>query len=66
MTNSTNSLDEKSEANLYRAITETLPRTTIVSIGHQGTVGQFHKRRIGFEPRSGAPATVAAEPEPAA
>ena len=63
---STNSLDQKSEANLYRAITETLPRTTIVSIGHQGTVGQFHKRRIAFEPRDGAPATVAAEPEPAA
>ncbi len=62
---STNSLDEKSEASLYRAIVEILPRTTIVSIGHQSTISQFHKRRIAFEPHDGAPATVAAEPEPA-
>jgi putative ATP-binding cassette transporter len=61
---STASLDEKSEANLYRAIVETLPRTTIVSIGHQATINQFHKRRIVFEPQNGAPATVTAEPEP--
>ena len=57
---STASLDEKSEANLYRAIVETLPRTTIVSIGHQSTINQFHKRRIVFEPHDGAPATVTA------
>jgi putative ATP-binding cassette transporter len=63
---STASLDETSEANLYRAIVETLPRTTIVSIGHQATINQFHKRRVVFEPESGAPATVRAEPEPAA
>ena len=56
----TASLDEKSEANLYRAIAETLPRTTIVSIGHQATINQFHKRRIAFEPQDGAPATVSA------
>jgi putative ATP-binding cassette transporter len=63
---STNSLDEKSEANLYRAIIETLPRTTIVSIGHQATISQFHKRRIAFETRDGAPATVIPEPAPVA
>jgi vitamin B12/bleomycin/antimicrobial peptide transport system ATP-binding/permease protein len=62
---STASLDEKSEADLYRAIVETLPNTTIVSIGHQATINQFHKRRIAFETRDGAPATVSAEPEPA-
>jgi putative ATP-binding cassette transporter len=62
---STASLDETSEANLYRAIIETLPRTTIVSIGHQATINQFHRRRIVFEPQNGAPATVRAEPEPA-
>src|SRR5580704_15014865 len=62
---STASLDEKSEANLYRAIVETLPRTTIVSIGHQATINQFHKRRITFETQDGGPATVSAEPEPA-
>ena len=62
---STNSLDEKSEASLYRAIVEALPRTTIVSIGHQMTISQFHKRRIAFEAHEGAPATISAEPEPA-
>ena len=61
---STNSLDEKSEGDLYRAIAETLPRTTIVSIGHQATISQFHKRRIAFETRDGAPAVIA-EPAPA-
>jgi vitamin B12/bleomycin/antimicrobial peptide transport system ATP-binding/permease protein len=63
---STNSLDEKSEASLYRVIVETLPRTTLVSIGHQATMNQFHKRRIAFETHDGAPATVVAEPAPAA
>jgi vitamin B12/bleomycin/antimicrobial peptide transport system ATP-binding/permease protein len=62
---STNSLDEKSEASLYRVIIETLPRTTLVSIGHQATMNQFHKRRIAFETHDGAPATVVAEPAPA-
>src|SRR5271166_3292778 len=54
----TASLDEKSEADLYRAIAATLPKTTVVSIGHRTTLNAFHKRRIAFEPRDGAPATV--------
>jgi vitamin B12/bleomycin/antimicrobial peptide transport system ATP-binding/permease protein len=62
----TNSLDEKSEANVYRAIAETLPRTTVVSIGHHyETISPFHKRKIAFEAREGAPATVVAAPAPA-
>jgi putative ATP-binding cassette transporter len=63
---STNSLDEKSEADLYRTIMKALPSTTIVSIGHQTTISQFHKRRVTFETRDGAPAKVVPEPEPAA
>ena len=63
---STTSLDEKSEANLYRAIAETLPRTTLVSIGHRSTLNAFHKRRIAFETHDGAPATIVAAPAPAA
>jgi vitamin B12/bleomycin/antimicrobial peptide transport system ATP-binding/permease protein len=62
---STASLDEKSEADIYRMIAKTLPSTTIVSIGHRSTLHAFHKRRITFEARDGAPATVNAEPEPA-
>ncbi len=55
---STASLDEKSEADLYRAIAKSLPKTTLVSIGHRSTLSAFHKRRIVFEPGKDAPATV--------
>ena len=62
----TASLDEKSEADLYRAIAATLPRTTVVSIGHRSTLSAFHKRRIAFEAHDdGAPATIAAAAAPA-
>ncbi len=54
----TASLDEESEAKLYRAIARMLPKTTLVSIGHRSTLNAFHKRRIAFEPHEGAPATV--------
>ena len=56
---STASLDEQSEADLYRVIAKTLPNTTLVSIGHRSTLNAFHKRRIAFEPHGGAPATLA-------
>ena len=59
----TASLDERSEADLYRAIAATLSKTTVVSIGHRSTLDAFHKRRITFEPRDGAPATVASAAE---
>ncbi|HZZ63063.1 MAG TPA: ABC transporter ATP-binding protein/permease [Roseiarcus sp.] len=55
----TASLDDKSEADLYRMIAKTLPKTTLVSIGHRSTLTAFHKRRIVFEPQEGKPATLA-------
>ncbi|MFB9264238.1 ABC transporter ATP-binding protein/permease [Bradyrhizobium erythrophlei] len=42
----TASLDEPSEAALYRLITERLPATTIVSIGHRSTLDAFHQRNV--------------------
>ena len=54
----TASLDEDSEAALYRAIVETLPKVTMVSIGHRATLAQFHKRRLVLTPHVGAPATL--------
>jgi putative ATP-binding cassette transporter len=42
----TASLDEPSEAALYRLIAEKLPATTIVSIGHRSTLEAFHQRQI--------------------
>ena len=54
----TASLDEKSEADLYRVIATTLPNATLVSIGHNSTLTAFHKRRIELQVNEGAPATI--------
>jgi vitamin B12/bleomycin/antimicrobial peptide transport system ATP-binding/permease protein len=45
----TASLDEPSEAFLYRLLTERLPATTIVSIGHRATLEAFHQRQVSLE-----------------
>jgi putative ATP-binding cassette transporter len=42
----TASLDEASEAKLYRLLLEKLPATTIVSIGHRSTLEAFHQRKV--------------------
>src|SRR4029079_7548441 len=44
----TASLDEPSEAALYRLIQERLPDTTVVSIGHRSTLVAFHRRRLAL------------------
>jgi putative ATP-binding cassette transporter len=49
----TASLDEASEAKLYRLLQERLPRATIVSIGHRSTLAAFHSRHLGLFPESG-------------
>jgi putative ATP-binding cassette transporter len=45
----TASLDEASEAALYRLLHERLPRAAIVSIGHRSTLAAFHRRRYALE-----------------
>jgi vitamin B12/bleomycin/antimicrobial peptide transport system ATP-binding/permease protein len=42
----TASLDEASEARLYRLLEERLPATTVVSIGHRSTLEAFHQRNV--------------------
>jgi vitamin B12/bleomycin/antimicrobial peptide transport system ATP-binding/permease protein len=44
----TASLDEASEAALYRLLEEKLPATTVVSIGHRSTLAAFHQRNVGL------------------
>jgi putative ATP-binding cassette transporter len=44
----TASLDEPSEAALYRLIEEKLPATTFVSIGHRSTLEAFHQRNVAL------------------
>jgi putative ATP-binding cassette transporter len=42
----TASLDEASEARLYRLLQQRLPTTTIVSIGHRSTLDAFHEDNV--------------------
>jgi vitamin B12/bleomycin/antimicrobial peptide transport system ATP-binding/permease protein len=44
----TASLDEPSEAALYRLLSEKLPGTTLVSIGHRSTLEAFHARKLAL------------------
>ncbi len=44
----TASLDEASEAKLYRLMADRLPATTIVSIGHRSTLAAFHTSRVAL------------------
>ncbi|QHO71873.1 ABC transporter ATP-binding protein [Bradyrhizobium sp. CCBAU 051011] len=44
----TASLDEPSEAALYRLVEQKLPQSTIVSIGHRSTLDAFHGRNVVF------------------
>ena len=45
----TASLDETSEAALYKLLEERLPKTTLVSIGHRSALNAFHRRRMSIE-----------------
>ena len=47
----TASLDEPSEARLYRLLAEKLPQATIVSIGHRSTLDAFHTRKVTMAKR---------------
>jgi putative ATP-binding cassette transporter len=50
----TASLDEPSEAALYKLLQERLANCTIVSIGHRSTLAAFHQRRLTLAPDTGA------------
>jgi vitamin B12/bleomycin/antimicrobial peptide transport system ATP-binding/permease protein len=47
---STSALDEKLEAEMYVALAEHLPKTTVISIGHRSTLAAFHRRRLDMTP----------------
>ncbi len=61
----TSSLDEASEADLYRLLTERLGETAIVSIAHRPTLGVFHRDRIDFANNGGEPGYRLIAPSPA-
>ena len=60
----TASLDEESEAALYRLLAERLPAVTVVSIGHRSTLAEFHGRRVRLE-RDGGVFRIHAVPQAA-
>ena len=49
----TASLDEPSEAALYKLLDERLKNCTVVSIGHRSTLVAFHQRRLTLAPDAG-------------
>jgi putative ATP-binding cassette transporter len=51
MDESTSALDEKLEGELYRMMTQRLPNTTIVTIGHRSTLHAYHRRRLDMTER---------------
>lgn len=57
MDEATSSLDEPSEAALYRLMVERLPGTALVSIAHRPTLAAFHDRKLTFA-GNGASATL--------
>lgn len=46
----TSAMDEDMEAEIYSALENKLPGTTLVSIGHRTSLIQFHKRRFHMQP----------------
>jgi len=46
----TSALDEKLESEIYAALKQRLPHTTIVSIGHRSALRAFHQRHLVMEP----------------
>jgi putative ATP-binding cassette transporter len=51
----TAALDEKAEADVYAALREALPETTVVSIGHRSSLAGFHDRRVAIVVDGGSP-----------
>jgi putative ATP-binding cassette transporter len=62
----TASLDEASEAVLYRLLNERLPDSTIVSIGHRATLRAFHGRQLTLARDGDRHRVREVAPEPAA
>jgi putative ATP-binding cassette transporter len=50
----TSATDEEEEAALYRTIADSLPETTVISVGHRGSLEAYHQRVIEVD-RAGRP-----------
>lgn len=46
MDESTSALDEATEAAMYKLLTDKMPHTTVVSVGHRSTLTKFHQATL--------------------
>lgn len=49
----TSALDEETEGRLYRTMLEALPQSIVISVGHRGTLQQFHQKKIYLSAKRG-------------
>jgi putative ATP-binding cassette transporter len=54
----TSSVDEATEAHLYRLVRDRLPGTTLFSVGHRATLRPFHARHLLLQSDGDGPASV--------
>ncbi len=54
----TASVDEATEAHLYRLVRDWLPETTVFSVGHRATLRPFHARHLLLQPSGDGPASI--------
>ena len=54
----TASVDEPTEAHLYRLVRDRLPGTALFSVGHRATLRPFHARHLWLQPDGDGPASV--------
>ena len=58
----TSSLDEESEARLYRLLHDRLPHAAVISIGHRASLSGFHRQRLRIEREAGGIGRVVLAP----
>jgi vitamin B12/bleomycin/antimicrobial peptide transport system ATP-binding/permease protein len=61
MDEATSAIDEDQEAALYRILAESLPQTTVVSIGHRHSLAAHHRRLLRLDRPPGRPARLLEE-----
>ena len=44
----TSALDEETEEQMYRTLTEALPKSAIISVAHRSTIKQWHNKHLNF------------------
>ena len=62
MDEATSSLDPAAENELYTALRQKLPETTIISIAHRPDVANYHEAKLTFERKPGETGTLLAQP----